>query len=88
VNALAANVSEKITHNLPDNYFNTYVPNILALTKAQIERAAEQYVDPANMVVVMVGDLSKIRVGVEALNLGPIKVLTKEEVLGAIPVLK
>ncbi|MBL7976956.1 MAG: insulinase family protein [Bacteroidetes Order II. Incertae sedis bacterium] len=88
VNALAANISEKITHNLPDNYFNTYVPNILGLTKTQIERAAQQYVDPANMVIVMVGDLSKIRDGIEALSLGPIKVLTKEEVLGAIPVLK
>jgi len=88
VNAIAANVSEKITHNLPDDYFNTYVPNILGVTKAQIERAAQQYVNPDNMVVVMVGDFSKIRAGVEALNLGTIKVLTKEDVLGAIPILK
>lgn len=88
VSAIAANVSEKITHNLPDDYFSAYVPNILGVTKAQIERAAQQYVNPDNMVVVMVGDFSKIRAGVEALNLGTIKVLTKEDVLGAIPVLK
>jgi zinc protease len=48
---------------------------------------ANQYIDPNRMVVVLVGDKSKIEAGVRALKLGPIRTLTIDEVLGPAPVL-
>lgn len=47
---------------------------IRQLTTADVERAAQTYFDPAQMTVVVVGDLAKIRPGIERLNLGPISV--------------
>jgi predicted Zn-dependent peptidase len=45
------------------------------LTTADIQRAAEKYVDPGRMTVVVVGDIAKIRPGIEALHLGPVTVV-------------
>lgn len=44
------------------------------LTAADVERAAQKYFDPAEMTVVVVGDIAKIRPAIEKLNLGPISV--------------
>jgi zinc protease len=52
-----------------------------------VRRVANQYIDPNRMVVVLVGDKSKIEAGVRALKLGPIRTLTIDEVLGPAPVL-
>ena len=46
------------------------------LTTAEVQRAADDYFDPARMTVVVVGDLAKIRAGIEKLNLGPVEVQT------------
>ena len=46
------------------------------LTTAEVQRAAHDYFDPARMTVVVVGDLAKIRAGIEKLNLGPVEVQT------------
>ena len=88
VSAIAGNVGDKIYHNLPDDYFNTYIAKVLGVSQTDVERVAKTYINPDQLVIVMVGDLSKIKEGVEALNLGPIKVMTKEDVLGAIPVMQ
>jgi hypothetical protein len=44
----------------------------MAVTKADVQRAARAHVRPNQMVVVVVGDLSKIRAGMESLRLGPV----------------
>ena len=48
---------------------------IQALGAADVQRAAEKYLDPSHLTVVIVGDIKKIRPGIEALHLGPIKVV-------------
>jgi zinc protease len=56
------------------------VPQELAaiqrLSAADVQRAARQHLDPSRLTVVVVGDLAKIRPGIEALGLGPITVVT------------
>jgi zinc protease len=47
---------------------------IRRLTAADVQRAARAYVDPAYMTVVVVGDVEKIRPGIEALKLGTVEV--------------
>jgi zinc protease len=47
---------------------------IQQLTTADVQRAAQQYLDAGRMTVVVVGDLAKIRASIENLNLGPVEV--------------
>ena len=42
---------------------------------SDVQDAARKYLDPERLVVVVVGDLAKIRPGIEALGLGPVEVV-------------
>jgi zinc protease len=57
------------------------------VTGESVTAAANQFIVPDNMLVVVVGDRSKIEAGIRQLNLGEIKLLTIEDVLGKKPVL-
>ncbi len=48
---------------------------IQQLTAADVQHAARRYLDPGRLTVIVVGDLEKIRAGIEALNLGPVTVV-------------
>jgi zinc protease len=85
VDDIAGNIAELVQYGLPLDYFNHYVARILGVTPSQVEAAARQYVDPNRMVVVVVGDRAKIEAGIRALRLGPVRVLTVEDVLGKKP---
>jgi hypothetical protein len=41
-----------------------------------VQRAAKLYVDPSHLTVVVVGDVAKIRAGIERLKLGTVEVQT------------
>ena len=66
-------------------YFNQYIGRILAVTKKDVERVAKKYIDPENVDIILVGDRKVIEAGVKALNLGTIRNLTIEDVLGKAP---
>lgn len=85
VQNIARNVSEIVQYGLPKDYLNNHMTNLLKITEADVERAAKNYVDTDNMVMVVVGDRSKIEEGIKALKLGKITYLTKEDVLGPLP---
>jgi zinc protease len=57
-------------YDLPDDYFSTFVPKVLAVNEAAVTNAAEQYIDPARLVTVIVGDREKIAPGIARLNMG------------------
>ena len=52
-----------------------------AVTAADVQRAAERYIQPDKFAVVVVGDLKTIEPGVRALNLGPISTVTVDEIM-------
>jgi zinc protease len=62
------------------------VPRVLAVTRDDVRRVARRHLTPDRMVVVVVGDRSKVEAGVRALNLGPLRVLGIVDVLGPPPV--
>ena len=62
------------TFGLPLATITTDLAAINRLSAAEVHRAARQYLDPAHLTVVVVGDIAKIRPGIEALNLGPLEV--------------
>jgi len=65
---------------LPFGMALSQIPEELAsiqkLDAAAVQRAARQHLDPTHLTVVVVGDLTRIRAGIEALRLGPVTVVT------------
>jgi predicted Zn-dependent peptidase len=61
-------------YGLPLDYYNNYVQNIEAITSADVERVARQYVNPGSLAVVIVGDRKSIEPTLRAVNIGPISV--------------
>jgi predicted Zn-dependent peptidase len=59
-------------YGLPLDYYNNYVQNIEAVTQADVARVAQQYINPASLAVVIVGDRKTIEQGLKATNVGPI----------------
>ncbi len=51
---------------------------VRSLGAADVQRAAQKYLDPNHLTVVVVGDVKNIRTGVEALGLGPVMLLDHE----------
>lgn len=86
--SIADALSDLVVYDLPDSYFNTYINNILGVPQAGVEAAARKYVTPNNMLVIVVGDRSKVEKGIRDLNLGTVTVLSIEDVLGKKPVLE
>ena len=68
-------------YGLPESFFNEYVPKIQAVTAADVERAAKQYLQTDKFAVIVVGDLSKIEKPIRDANFGPVKIVTLDEVL-------
>jgi predicted Zn-dependent peptidase len=82
---ISRRLEDQLVYHLPEDYFAKYVQNIQAVTAADVLRVAQKYVQPGKFAVVVVGDLKTIEPGIRALNLGPIKVLTIDEVFGPKP---
>ena len=85
ISAVAGQLNNVAIYGLPDDYFNTYTERMLAVTADDVARAANAYIDPDNLVMVIVGDREKIESGIRALEYGPVNVLSVTDVLGEMP---
>ncbi len=68
----AARFRELLSLGLPLDYYDRYVDRINAVTAADVQRVARQYIDPDRFDILVVGDKSQIEAGIKALNEGPI----------------
>jgi predicted Zn-dependent peptidase len=82
---ISRRLEDMLVYHLPEDYFLKYVENIQAVTAGDVQRAAQKYIQPARFLVVVVGDLKKTEPGIRSLNLGPVRVLTINEVFGPAP---
>jgi predicted Zn-dependent peptidase len=82
IDDLSAHLEEMITYKLADDYFERYVASVQAVTAEQVAKAAAAYIQPERFAVVVVGDRQSIEAGIRALNLGPVRTMTVDEVLG------
>lgn len=82
---IAANIEEMIDFNLPGDYFNSYIGKVLNVGSGDVSKVSKRYIVPDKMIVVVVGDRSKIEEGIKKLNLGEIKHYKIDEVLGKKP---
>lgn len=63
-----------VLYGLPLDYYNNYVSNIESITQADVQRVAKQYINPASLAIVIVGDRKNIESGLKAVNAGPIMI--------------
>jgi len=82
VEQLASQLEGLVIYGLPDSYFNTYIDRIEAVTKEEVQRVAQKYINVDDLAFVIVGDRREIEESVSALGLAPAHVLTVEDVLG------
>ena len=80
---LSAHIEDMIVYKLPENYFERYVPDIQAVTAADVQKAAATYIQPDRFAVVVAGDRKTIESGIRALKLGEVQIITVDEALGS-----
>ena len=61
-------------YGLSLDYYNNYVSNIEAVTQADVQRVARQYINPSNLAIIVVGDRKSIEEGLKKVNAGPISI--------------
>jgi len=59
--SLLQNVITQKIYNLPADYWDTYPQKVSAITAADVQRVAKEYIDLGHLQVVAVGDASKTR---------------------------
>jgi len=75
---VARSVAQLALHNLPDTYFEEFVPRLAEVTAEDVSAAARQYLASVKMSTVIVGDLDKIHGSLPGLGLGPHQVMTSD----------
>jgi zinc protease len=77
---VAANLSTKVIHNLPDNYFETYIDKINSLNLNDVNKIASDSIYGDELVSVLVGDSKKILNQLTEKEFGELTILEFEEV--------
>ncbi len=55
-------------YELPDDYFNSYLARVRAVTLDDVKRVANRYLDPSKMAILIVGDRQTIEPGLRSLD--------------------
>lgn len=71
---IASGLIPIVLYDLPADFFSSYVQNIEAVTQADIQRVANQYINPSSLAIVIVGDRKSIEAGLKATNVGSISI--------------
>ena len=58
-----------------------FARKVRVVTKADVQRVARQYVPEDRVLITIVGDLAKVRAGIEALKLGEVRVIEVGDVV-------
>ena len=67
---VARAAAQMALHDLPEDYYTTFVPGVLALDEQAVTDAARRHLDPARLLTVIVGDRDRIAASLEELGLG------------------
>jgi predicted Zn-dependent peptidase len=79
--SMAGSLATAFVYNLPPDYFSTFTARVRAVTPAEVQAAAERYIQPDKFAVVVIGDRKVIEPGIKALNLAPVKIVETAEVM-------
>ena len=76
---VARSVTSLALHDLPDSYFEDFIPRVQAVTSADVVDAAARYLDPTQAVTLIVGDYQAIEASLRPLGLGEPQLLPADE---------
>lgn len=71
---IAGQLASLASWNLPITWLQEYVADVQKVTVADVQRVARRFLPAEHGYVIVVGDLARIRSGIEALSLGPVTV--------------
>ena len=69
---IARAAAQLALYDLPDDYFTTFVPKVMALTEEAVTAIAAKHLDPDGLLSVIVGDRDKLSPSLRALDLGDV----------------
>jgi len=69
------NIASIYTQGLPEDYYQVFTRAVNAVTREDVVRVAQKYIDPAHLSIIIVGDRSKIEAPLTATKIAPIVVL-------------
>ena len=72
---IAGQLAGLVTYDVPLGFYNSYTQNIGAVTQADVQRVAKQYIDPDKLAIVIVGDRKSIEPALKATNIGNVVVV-------------
>jgi predicted Zn-dependent peptidase len=72
---VARSVAQLALFDLPDSYFEDFVPRVNAVTVDDVTRVAQEYLDPSRTITLVVGDRKAVEGSLDALGLGELHVL-------------
>ncbi len=72
---VARAVAQLALFDLPDTYFEEFVPKVNAVTAAEVTRVAQNYLDPSRAIALVVGDRQATEQSLAALGVGELRVL-------------
>jgi zinc protease len=67
---VARSVAQLALHDLPDSYFEEFVPRLEAVALDEVTAAAHRYLDLDRMATVIVGDTDRLGQTLAGLGLG------------------
>lgn len=73
--SIAAQLADLDSYRLPLSSVNDFVARVNTVTAADVQRVARQYIPADRATLVVVGDLAKVKAGIEALKLGTVTTL-------------
>jgi predicted Zn-dependent peptidase len=75
---VARSVAQLALYDLPDTYFEQFVPRVNAIESADVTRVAQRHLDPGRMTTLIVGDHAAIAGTLDTLGLGQPRLLPAE----------
>jgi predicted Zn-dependent peptidase len=73
--AVSSQVVSNLRYNRPDDYVEMRLAEVNGLKPTDVQAVASKYFNPDALTWLVIGDLTKIKSKIEALNIGPITVL-------------
>jgi predicted Zn-dependent peptidase len=67
---VARAAAQMALHDLPDDYYTTFVPRVMAIDERAVTDAAHRHLDPSRLLTVIVGDRDRIGPALAPLALG------------------
>ena len=72
VGSVSGAISQIYAQDLPEDYYQGFVTKVNAVTKDDVLRVAQKYIDPQHLAIVIVGDKAKIEGPLAATKIAPI----------------